>query len=108
MQSKAVIELVLYLTALYLIQQIDNIFFRIASMGIICSRVQEDCERVQNLKQVAPPEFTQKVNFWKRVVLGLLAVGLLVPYAIVVRLFCQHFAVSHATFLSPTKAINSL
>ncbi|CAB9518962.1 expressed unknown protein [Seminavis robusta] len=57
MQSTTVIDLVLNLTALYFIQEVDEIAFALADMGILSSQIQADCEKDKNLKQVSPPEF---------------------------------------------------
>ena len=86
MASETVIDLILNLTALHFLQEIDAMFFSLASNGLLNDSVQRDCERVQNLKQVAPPEFVTRVRYWRRVLVLLLTCALLAPYAYIVYL----------------------
>ncbi|CAB9505496.1 EGF_like [Seminavis robusta] len=113
MKSTTVIDLVLNLTALYFVQEVDEIAFQLADMGILSSGIQEDCEKVKNLKQVSPPEFIERRRFCKRVLLILLLIGLIVPYAIVVSwqtngvYLCNHVYIQFGDAFLPEMAYYS-
>jgi hypothetical protein len=96
MQASEVIELILNLTALFFIQEVDDMAFHLAHVGILSKRIQEDCEKVKNLKRVFPKETVQQRILWKRVLTIVLSVVLFVPFGIIVawqmegRYLCKH------------------
>jgi hypothetical protein len=85
MQSSTVIDLVLNLTALHFIQEIDEMAFTIAAeSGLLGRRVQEDCEHVQNLTCFSTPQERKRIKKFRRCLILLMTAGLLIPYFFVV------------------------
>ncbi|CAB9511052.1 expressed unknown protein [Seminavis robusta] len=83
-KARTVIDLVLNLTALHFLQEVDDISFKIATMGLFVNQVQEDCNKISNLKQGVSPEYVRYRTCWKRVALIVILVGLLVPFFVLV------------------------
>lgn len=96
MQSTTVIDLVLNLTALHFIQELDEIAFAVASeTGLLGQKVADDCEHVKNLKAYSTPEQRERIQVFRRCLILLMTAGLLVPYFMVLvwqnegRYICQ-------------------
>jgi hypothetical protein len=96
LQSTEVIQLILDLTALFFIQEVDDIAFKMANVGILSYVIKEDCEKVMNLKRVHPRETTNRRVFWKRVFTCVLMITLFVPFGVIFawqmdgRFLCKH------------------
>ena len=85
MQSEAVIDLVLNLTALHFIQEIDEMAFSIAAeSGLFGEAVEETCEHVQNLKKFTTPEQRERKKNLRRGIVLFMVCGLLAPYFLIV------------------------
>jgi hypothetical protein len=84
MASTTVIDLALNLTALHFIQEIDEVGFKLASMGLVNHRIQKHCKKIEGEKVMVPTDFQKKRKFRQSTLLFVLLVGLLVPYFVVV------------------------
>jgi hypothetical protein len=95
-QSSEVIQLILDLTALFFIQEIDDMAFKLAHVGILSTRIREDCEKIKNLKRVFPKKTVDRRLFGKRALTIILIVILIVPFGVVFswqwegRFLCKH------------------
>jgi hypothetical protein len=95
-QSSEVIQLILNLTALFFIQEIDDMAFKLAHLGLFSKGIREDCEKVSNLKRMFPKETVDRRFYLMRALAIILIVILIVPFGIVFawqmrgRFLCKH------------------
>lgn len=82
MQSNTVVEMCLNFAALHFVQEIDDVAFAVAQRGYITKAIQEECERVADDMTSTLP-WLRTVNL-RRLLLFLTAVGLLVPFCVLV------------------------
>ncbi|CAB9503367.1 expressed unknown protein [Seminavis robusta] len=73
MTSKDVLNVFLNLTGLHFLQDIDNIGFQVASLGLIGRQAKLDCEHVQGLTHYTPTELKQRVVNYRLGFIGLLS-----------------------------------
>jgi hypothetical protein len=96
LQSTDVIQLILDLTALFFIQEADNLAFQLAHVGVLSMGIQKHCEMVKNYKRVFPKEVVERKIFGTRVLTISLSLMLLVPFSVVLtwqmrgRFLCKH------------------
>ena len=86
MQSTNVIDLVLNLTALHFIQEVDELAFSLASSGILTKKMKQECELVAEMTHHTTKKYRKSVKLLKRVLIILMAAGLLGPYFYIVAL----------------------
>ena len=85
MRSVTVIDLTLNLTGLHFIQELDDMGFSLAAAGLISKRTQEDCHMVAELNRTPmPKEKKEQLKITKRILIVLIAIGLVIPYFMVV------------------------
>jgi len=84
MQSTEIITLILNLTALHFIQEVDDLAFQVGTMGLLSRPVKKDCDRIKEVHQVPMKGFTRDRLRWQQTLLVLLSIGLFVPYGCVV------------------------
>jgi hypothetical protein len=96
LQNTEITPLILDLTALFFIQEVDDMAFKMAHVGILSKAIQEDCEKVKNLKRVLPEEAVNRRVLGKRILTVILIIALYVPFGIVLawqmngRFLCKH------------------
>lgn len=84
MRSTTVIDLALNLTALHFLQEFDEKAFEIATeTGLLGDVIKEECEKVQELVHYTTPKKRRRYIVWKRIIIGLMSIGLLAPYFVV-------------------------
>lgn len=79
-QSADVLEIVLNLTGLVFLQEIDDLGFHFASMGILGESLKFDCDHVSNMKQIMPKAMKARIKFARRFVSVVAPICLLIPY----------------------------
>ena len=80
LQSADVLEIVLNLTGLVFLQEIDDLGFHFASLGILGEGLKYDCDHVLNMKQVMPKAMRNRIKLARRIVCTLTPICLFIPY----------------------------
>ena len=96
MQTTDVIELILNVTALFFIQEIDDIAFKLAETGTLSVPVLDDCIKLKNLKRELPKAVQKRRTLGQQVLMVVLIIGLMVSYGVILSwqltglLLCNH------------------